>query len=83
MILSPTLQIELENQSPGWGLVGNLIHASMTDDIQLFLKIQNIVVWSHILLHSPSQLHRGDQAGSAHTVKVQALLIPSEKEGLG
>ena len=29
------------------------------------------------ILYSPSQPHRGDQAGSAHTVKAQAFPIPS------
>ena len=33
-------------------------------------------------LFSPSQRHRGDQAGSAHTVKAPAFPIPSEAEGL-
>ena len=33
-------------------------------------------------LYSPSQLHWGDQAGSAHTVKAPAFPIPSGGEGL-
>ena len=34
------------------------------------------------ILYSPSQPHRGNQAGSAHTVKVPAFPIPSGGEGL-
>ena len=33
-------------------------------------------------LYSPSQPHRGDQAGSAHTVKAPAFPIPSGWKGL-
>ena len=35
-----------------------------------------------VYLYSPSQPRRGDQAGSAHTVKAPAFPIPSGGEGL-
>ena len=34
------------------------------------------------ILYPPSQPHRGDQAGLAHTVKAAAFPIPSGGEGL-
>ena len=37
--------------------------------------------WRHIHLYSPSKPHRGDQAGSAHTVKAPAFPIPSDDQG--
>ena len=51
------------------------------------LKIEGEVVKvcvcvSDHYLYSPSQPRRGDQAGSAHTVKAPAFPIPSGGEGL-
>ena len=36
----------------------------------------------YIILYSPSQPNRGDQAGSAHTVKAPAFHIPSRGESI-
>ena len=45
----------------------------------VFVSIYELVLLD--ILYSPSQAHRGDQAGSTHTVKVQTFPNLSEGEG--
>ena len=45
--------------------------------------MMNILAAVQKILYSPSQPHRNDQAGSAHTVKTPAFPIPSGGGGSG
>ena len=50
-----------------------LLPVYLNDEMPERVSWTRCKVWLYFL-YSPSQPHRGDQAGSAHTVKAQAML---------